>query len=599
MGMYKTVEKTFFYTLTKKIIGNVAFLQLPSFLLLGVCYWVYDALLNLQQQSGPDAAISRELSTMTHLLSNVVMLMAIFILAVTIFSIYFMRHLFLSPIRDMSTVLSAVKDKEGDISATLPVKTFDEIAGMAENYNGFSGSLKQIIADTRERSVRVSLSVSQLQKVLLETKGSAEAQVDQAQKVFQASQEATQAIEGIAQHTQNIAKRNELNLTEIQTTGEDMERVKNQIHAIEDQLTDFQNVVLQLSDNSSNIIEVLKLVQEFSDQTNLLALNASIEAARAGEAGRGFAVVADEVRSLSQKVNTATQEIDKNIHQMVTLVDDTRSGASKIKSYVSETDSFISQASDRFVGMIADFETVHGQMSEISAAIEEMSYTNNSTHEHVSKITELSDYIQSEMTVSAEHSINLETATEEMQELLSRFSIGYGGFEEIVTTATGWAGETQRELEKLADAGLNIFDTQYQRTNPDQSPAKYDTSYTDQYERTLQPLFDRFIADKPEFMVASAFDVNGYCPANNAKISKPLTGDFETDNRLSRHRRIFNGSRAEIRRASQTSPFLLLTFIRDTGEILNSISVPLYVNGRHWGNFCTGFAPELLLNPSH
>ncbi len=438
MGMYKTVEKTFFYTLTKKIIGNVAFLQLPSFLLLGVCYWVYDALLNLQQQSGPDAAISRELSTMTHSLSNVVMLMAIFILAVTIFSIYFMRHLFLSPIRDMSTVLSAVKDKEGDISATLPVKTFDEIAGMAENYNGFSGSLKQIIADTRERSVRVSLSVSQLQKVLLETKGSAEAQVDQAQKVFQASQEATQAIEGIAQHTQNIAKRNELNLTEIQTTGEDMERVKNQIHAIEDQLTDFQNVVLQLSDNSSNIIEVLKLVQEFSDQTNLLALNASIEAARAGEAGRGFAVVADEVRSLSQKVNTATQEIDKNIHQMVTLVDDTRSGASKIKSYVSETDSFISQASDRFVGMITDFETVHGQMSEISAAIEEMSYTNNSTHEHVSKITELSDYIQSEMTVSAEHSINLETATEEMQELLSRFSIGYGGFEEIVTTATGW-----------------------------------------------------------------------------------------------------------------------------------------------------------------
>jgi len=594
--MYKTVEKTFFNTLTRKIIGNVAFMLIPSFMVIAMGYWVYDSLLGLHQSLGVDHSVSSELLSITTSLSYAAVVIILAMLVVAAFSIVFMRHLFLTPILVMSEVLNAVKDKDGDISATLPVNTFDEIARMAKSYNGFSGSLKQMIADTRERSVKVSLSANQLQKVVFETKGSAEAQVEQAQKVFQASQEATQAIDGIALHTQNIANRNELNLTEIRTTGKEMERVKNQIHAIEDQLTDFQNVVQQLSGNSNNIIKVLTLVQEFSDQTNLLALNASIEAARAGEAGRGFAVVADEVRTLSQKVNTATQEIDRNIHQMVTLVDDTRAGASKIMKYVTETDGFIAQTSDKFVVMIDDFEAVNGQINEISAAIEEMSYTNNSTHEHVSTITELSDFIQSEMSISAEHPMALENATEEMQELLSRFSIGYGGFEDIVQTAKGWATEIQNELEQLANSGQNVFDTQYQRTNPDQKPEKYDTCYINEFERVMQPMFDRFIAEKPEFLIASAFDLNGYCPAHNAKVSKPLSGDFEKDNQLSRHRRLYNSNRAELRRANQTSPFLLLTFIRDTGEILNSISVPLYVDGRHWGNFCTAFTPELLLS---
>lgn len=594
--MYKAIEKTFFNTLTKKIIGNVSFLLIPNLAIIGIGYWLYQALRHLHQLLGAEHAVSSELLQISAVISYASVAIVIFTLLAAVFSIIFMRHLFLKPIMNMTEVLRGVEGKEGNISATLPDHTHDEIALMAKSYNYFSKNLKQIIADTRQRSVRVSLSANQLQKAVLGAKGSAEAQEDQAQKVFQASQEATEAIDGIAFHTQDIARRNEVNLNEIRATGGEMDHVKGQIHAIEDQVADFQSVVQQLSENSNNIIKVLTLVQEFSDQTNLLALNASIEAARAGEAGRGFSVVADEVRTLSQKVHVATQEIDSNIHQMVSLVDNTRSGASNIMKYVTEADRFIAQTSDKFSGMITDFETVSGQMSEISAAIEELSYTNKSSHAHVTEITELSNSIKSEMATSAAYSLELENSTEEMQELLSRFSIGYGGFEGILQTAREWAGQVQLGLEQLAARGQNVFDTRYQRTNLNQLPEKFDASYTAEFERVMQPLFDRFIAEKPEFLIASAFDLNGYCPAHNAKVSMPMTGDFEKDNVLSRHRRIYNGSRAELRRANQTSPFLLLTFIRDTGEILNSVSVPLYVDGRHWGNFCTAFTPDLLLS---
>jgi len=596
LGIYSVVEKTFFNSLTKKIIGNVLFLLLPNIVVIAIGVWVYQSISSLHEKLGADHSASSELLNLSSSLYSASILMLVFTILAGLFSIFFMRHLFLRPIHKMTEVLRGVEDRDGDISATLPDQTYDEISEMARSYNGFSDSLKKMIADTRQRSVKVSLSASQLQKVILETKGSAQAQEEQAQKVFQASQESSQAIDGIASHTQNIAKSNDNNLEEIRGAGDEMRHVKEQMRAIEHQVADFQTVVKQLSENSENIIKVLSLVQDFSDQTNLLALNASIEAARAGEAGRGFSVVADEVRTLSQKVNAATREIDSNVNEMVTLVDSTRSGASNIMTYVSDTDVYIAQTSQKFESMIADFETVSEQMNEIGAAIEELSYTNNNTHDHVTEITSLSNTIKTEMELSAEHSIDLENSTEEMQELLSRFSIGYGGFEDILRITQEGAAEVEAALNSIAESGANLFDKNYVRTNPDQLPAKYDTSYTDIYERTIRPIFDRIDSENDMLAMACAFDVNGYLPAHNSKISQPMTGNFDKDNALSRHRRMYNATRAERRRADQTSPFLLLTFIRDTGEIMNSISIPLYVKGQHWGNFCTGFAPDALLN---
>ncbi|MCP4597387.1 MAG: methyl-accepting chemotaxis protein [Neptuniibacter sp.] len=594
--MYKNIEKTFFNTLTKKIVGNVLFLVVPNFILVAAAFWLYLGLSETQLMHASGNQVDSHINDLSNQLYYGSVAALSFCLGSALFSIFFMRHLFLAPIKHMTEVLNDVEHKEGDISANLPTYTCDEISTMAESYNSFSNNLKQMIADTRQRSVKVALSASQLQKVIHDAKSSAQSQEEQAQKVFQASQEATQAIEGIAGNTTDIANRNDRNLVEIRTAGEEMSHVQEQMRSIESQVNDFLSVVQKLSENSENIIKVLTLVQDFSDQTNLLALNASIEAARAGEAGRGFSVVADEVRTLSQKVSEATQEIDSNIKQMVSLVGNTKSGASNIMQYVSETDQFITQVSDKFKTMIVDFEEVSGQMNNISAAIEELSYTNNNTHQHVTEITDISVDIKSEMEVSTKHSLELENCTEEMQELLSRFSIGFGGFETILGRAKDGANKIQDALEEMNNAGVNLFDTQYSRENPDQQPEKYNVAYTQQFEHKIQPLYDQFINQFPEFAIACAFDRNGYCPAHNSKISKPITGNFEVDNALSRHRRIYNANRVEQRRANQTSPFLLLTVIRDTGEILNSLSIPLYVNGKFWGNFCAGFSPELLLD---
>ncbi|MGB0467123.1 MAG: methyl-accepting chemotaxis protein [Pontibacterium sp.] len=596
MSLYRSIEKTFFNSLTKKIVGNVVFLVGPNLLVAAVVYWVYQTQMHIAVllDEGSPARLLAEQNSSTLFLLFCLLLAFTFVGGV--FSIYFMRYLFLRPITAITEVLRGVKDRDGDISATLPHYSHDEISVMADSYNDFSDSLKKMIASTRQRSVQVAMSATQVQKVIRDAHRSADSQESQAQLVFQASQEATAAIDKIAAHTLDISERNGSNLEDVRHSSNEMMRVKEQVQAIGRQIAIFQSTVHGLSENSQNIMKILGMVQDFSDQTNLLALNASIEAARAGEAGRGFAVVADEVRSLSKKVSTATSEIDKNVNEMTRLVDNTRSGADTIMDYVTDTELFIASTNTQFANMVTDFEELNMQLVSISTSIDELAYTNRNTHEHVSEITKISEMIKAEMEVSKVYSDTLEEATEETQELLSRFIIGYGGFEDMIQAGRGWAQETQAALEALQQQGKNIFDTQYRCTNEGQMPEKYDTSYVEAYEAQLRPIFDRFISERPEFIYAIAVDIKGYVPAHHSKVSATITGNFEVDNAQSRHRRIFNGSRAEQRRSSHTSPFLLQTYIRDTGEILNDLSIPLYVEGKHWGALIMGFEPQRLLS---
>jgi len=584
MSLYRSIEKTFFNSLTKKIVGNLLFVSIPPIL---IALLVLVLLPSEGETLDPSATLW---------INGLLYLLIAFSVLAGLFTIGFMRHLFLKPVRAMIEVLTGIRDRNGDISASLPVQTQDEIAEMAQAYNAFADSLKKMIAETRQRSVRVALGATRVRKVTLEAGVVAAQQESQAQQVFQSSSEATTAISEIATTTLHINENNADNLERVNQSGDELRKVLEQVRAIREQVIGFQGSVDKLLDNSASMTEIVSTVQSFSDQTNLLALNASIEAARAGEAGRGFAVVADEVRILAQKVSQATGEIDASINTMKGLVGHTNDSAKQILGYVENTEDYISNTTDNFGALIDQFEAVGGQLTGISAALDELAYTNKESHSNVSEITRMSEGIRDEMEESKVYSDELELATEQTQELLSRFIIGFGGFENMIQTGRGWAEKVSKALESLQAQGLNLFDEKYQRTNEGQKPEKYNLSYTDAYERLLRPMFDSFISQRPEFIYAIAVDRKGYAPAHHTKVSNALTGNFDVDNLKSRHRRIFAGNRAEIRRASHTEPFLLQTFVRDTGEVLNDLSIPLYVGGQHWGGLIMGFDPKQLLD---
>jgi methyl-accepting chemotaxis protein/methyl-accepting chemotaxis protein-1 (serine sensor receptor) len=103
--------------------------------------------------------------------------------------------------------------------------------------------------------------------------------------------------------------------------------------------------------SSSEIAEIIGVIEGIAFQTNLLALNAGVEAARAGDAGRGFAVVAAEVRALAARSSQAASDVKTRISTSI----------GHVQTGVGFVDS-MDQTLDRIIARI-------GEISDLAATI--------------------------------------------------------------------------------------------------------------------------------------------------------------------------------------------------------------------------------------
>jgi len=132
-----------------------------------------------------------------------------------------------------------------------------------------------------------------------------------------------------------------------------------------------------------------------------------------------------------------------------------------------------------------------------------------------------------------------------------------------------------------------LFDRRY-RPIPGTNPPKYNTLFDAFTDDVLPPLQEALLAAMPQLAYAGAVDDHGYFPTHNRKFSQPLTGNYDVDIVNNRTKRLFS-DRTGKRCGSNTRPFLLQTYKRDTGEVMHDLSAPIYVHGQHWGGFRIGY----------
>ncbi len=421
---------------------------------------------------------------------------------------------------------------EPDLSAPLTTTRTGTLAVIAHDYHRFLQSVRDILAEIRVAGVKIAVQATQVTRNVA-------ASLERAQIQMQRSDELSR-----------------LNRTNTRQLIDNMGVVNNR-------LVDFQKTVASLSHKSENIQKVVELIRSISFQTNLLALNAAIEAARAGEAGAGFAVVAEEVRGLARRVADATDEIAENM--------------SGLNTHMQMT--------------ARETETLMEKTAHISTEVQQSARQYGRT---VQDIRGLSHEVEQDMKKSMSFTATLNQSAETMQGLVSGISAGKGSFEMLLNQAKNYRDRAQTVIQRLRTSGVDIFDQNYQAI-PGTNPQKYNTSWDKPFTEQLQTLFDDALDAFPQAAYAVCVDQKGYLPAHNSAFSQPLTGDYETDLLKSREKRIYFSTDSEQRRARHTNNFLLQTYVRDTGEILSELSLPIFVDGTHWGAFIVGLDHEELL----
>ncbi len=289
----------------------------------------------------------------------------------------------------LKTAASTLKQYVKDISYNLDLMAKGDMTGeITEDYRGdfapIKLSLLKISQDLSETLSTINMSAEQVNSGAGQVSGGAQALAQGATEQASAIQELSASIseisESVGQNAKNVDAVSGYVKKAVSGVNESNEKMQAMLSAME-----------KISNSSSEIKNIIKVIDDIAFQTNILALNAAVEAARAGEAGKGFAVVADEVRNLAGKsANAAKQTSDLiegsvgDVQQGSDIAHETAGELSEVASQVNmvgETIQKIDKASSEQATAIT--EITQG-VDQVSAVVQ----TNSATAEQSAAASE-------------------------------------------------------------------------------------------------------------------------------------------------------------------------------------------------------------------
>lgn len=216
------------------------------------------------------------------------------------------------------------------------------------------------------------------------------------QRIKTTGDEMTRAIRLVADGSTDLAERAESQAASLEETAATMEEISATINLNADnalkatdlagetqsRAKDGQSVVEdavaamgEIETSSSQITDIISVIDSIAFQTNLLALNAAVEAARAGDAGKGFAVVASEVRTLAQRSAAAA----KDITDLITVS----------SNKVSDGVRLVNATGDALGSILTSISTFSERITEISTASKDQSVGVSQISESVSHMDDM------------------------------------------------------------------------------------------------------------------------------------------------------------------------------------------------------------------
>ncbi|ATG40361.1 methyl-accepting chemotaxis protein [Phaeobacter piscinae] len=272
----------------------------------------------------------------------------------------------------------------GDFSDQINESFGSDYDPLRINYNETVDKLNEVMAQVVNASAAIQTQSNEIRGGAEDMSARTESQAATLEETAAALEEMTVSVNNSANNAKAVEGAVDSARKDVENSGRVVEGAIEAMNEIER--------------SSSQISQIIGVIDDIAFQTNLLALNAGVEAARAGEVGRGFAVVASEVRALAQRSSDAANEIKtlitastKTVEEGVEKVDSAGKALSQVVGEVVNIATLVSgistESGEQAQGLneinigVAQLDNVTQQnaamVEESGAAILKM---NNETH---------------------------------------------------------------------------------------------------------------------------------------------------------------------------------------------------------------------------
>lgn len=368
-----------------------------------------------------------ESSKVENISSLIILILAAFSTSLAFLIAFIMTRIITKPVNSLATAANIIAT--GDLrQEDVKVKTKDEIRKLADSFNVMKANLRSLIDNIAINVEHTTTSAGELaastddvtsssndvaKRVEIMAQGGSQAVVT-GQETAMAMDETARGVQRIAEATQMLHTK-AVDTQSIANNGEKMlQKTENQMMVIQQSSDKTNELIKQLSTQSTEIENITKVITEITDQTNLLALNAAIEAVRAGEHGQGFAVVADEVRKLAEESKISANQIINLINHIQQNTLEVEKAVSVTVQNIDEGVSYIQHAQTAFNDIMGAIEDMASEIEDVSASTQQISASTEEVAASVNEMSAVAKNVaeQSEMISSA-----IEEQTSTIQEM--------------------------------------------------------------------------------------------------------------------------------------------------------------------------------------